>query len=128
MRILANAVIIMCLLFGISAHADETEEPGVIHTVVIWLKEPGNTEHRQQAISASKKLKEIPGVLDLRVGEVIAGERKVIDSSYDVALYLRFGNKEDLQNYLVHPIHKSLVKDDLGPIIERYKVYDFTDE
>lgn len=121
------AVFLALTSLGGFAH-DPPKPPGIVHVVVVWLKEPGNAEHRQQIIAGSKQLKEIPGVLDLRVGKVVPSEREVVDSSYDVAIYLRFANAEDLQAYLVHPIHKAAVKDVFVPIMDRYKVYDFTAE
>lgn len=102
--------------------------PGVVHVVLVWLKDAGNAEHRQQVISGSKQLADIPGVLDLRVGTVIPSDRDVVDASYDVALYLRFASEADLQAYLVHPTHKTTVKEVFVPIMDHYRVMDFRDE
>ncbi len=131
MRSILCALLVLVLSVVLTpAFADShaKSEPGVIHMVVVWLKEPGNAEHRQRVIAGSKKLKQIPGVLDLRVGKVVPSDREVVDSSYDIALYLRFANKADLQAYLVHPIHKNTVKEEFVPVLDHYKVFDFTDE
>lgn len=125
--ILLALLSVLAISSGSFAH-DPPQPPGVIHVVLVWLKEAGNSEHREQVIEGSKALKAIPGVLDLRVGAVIPSDREVVDSSYDVALYLRFKNQQDLQDYLVHPLHKSTVREVIGPVMDRYRVYDFRDE
>jgi len=130
-----NRWILAVLLFALSACGQQTQandsggtaEPGLVHVVLVWLKEPGNAEHRQQIIAGSKTLTDIPGVLDLRVGEVIAGERDVVEDSYDVGLYLRFASQADLQTYLTHPTHVTTVKQKFLPIMARYQVMDFQD-
>jgi len=108
--------------------AEPENPPGVIHTVLVWLKEPGNAEHRQQIIEGSKRLEEIPGILELRVGQVVESEREVVDDGFDVALYMRFASIEDMNAYLVHPEHVKTVKEVFVPIMDRYRVHDFTDE
>lgn len=118
----------MIFLMVPMAQAHKVEKPGVVHVVVGWLKEPGNTEHRERLIEVTRQLKEIPGVLDLKVGRVIPSDRPVVDSSYDIAIYLRFASVEDLQAYLVHPTHQRALKESYGPLMDRYRVYDFTDE
>ena len=98
---------------------------GLVHIILVWLKEPGNAEHRQQIIEGTHSLREIPGVLDLHVGEVISSDRPVVEDSYDVGIYLRFANAEDLQTYLTHPTHVNTVKAQFVPIMDRFQVMDF---
>lgn len=121
-------IILFLLLCWMPAQAESPAADGIVHVVIIWLKEPGNVEHREVIVSGTKKLRDIPGVLDLRVGQVVPSDREVVDSSYDVAIYLRFANKEDLNSYLVHPIHHNTVKEEFLPVIDRYKVFDFLDQ
>ena len=126
---LSRALLLLAVVCGAGlSQADPPGEPGVVHVVLVWLNEPGNAGHRQQIIDGSKKLTEIPGVQDLRVGRVVPSERDVVDSSYDVALYLRFDSQAALQAYLAHPIHKTVVKEQFLPVMDYYRVYDFTDE
>ncbi|MGB1580528.1 MAG: Dabb family protein [Nevskiales bacterium] len=123
--------ILLLLLLWLSPAAlahDPPKPPGVIHVVMVWLKEPGNPAHRQQIISGSKKLEAIPGVQEIRVGEVVESEREVVDDSFDVALYMRFASEEAMQTYLAHPDHVNAVKEYFLPIMDRYRVYDFRDE
>ena len=95
------------------------------HVVVVWLKEPGNTSHRQTILKASEVLRDIPGVLSLRSGTVIPSERTIVDSSFDVALIVSFADAAAMQAYLVHPTHVALVNETLKPLVAKIRVYDF---
>lgn len=129
MQSVFRVVLLVAVALGVGlSMADSQEEPGVMHVVLIWLKDAGNAEHRQQIIAGSKQLQSIPGVLDLRVGEVIPSERAVVDASYDVALSMRFASQHDLQNYLSHPTHQATVRQVFAPIMDRFRVFDFRDQ
>lgn len=106
-------------------HAHPLEPPYLMHVVLVWLKQPGHPEHRQQIVEASHKLSAIPGVRELRVGEVVISDRAVVEDSYDVALSLRFDDAEALASYLNHPLHIATVKTDMAPLMQRYQVFDF---
>ena len=97
----------------------------VHHVVVCWLNKSGNKESRQKIIEASRGFSSIPGVIDVRAGRIIQSERKIVDSSFDVAIYLSFENEQALQYYLTHPIHKNAVKELLEPLVKKILVYDF---
>lgn len=127
---LMRTLLIGALVVGLSACAGwgpsrPAAEPYLIHVVLVWLKQPGNLEHRQQIMAASESLREIPGVLDLRVGQVVHSDRPVVEDSYDVGLVLRFANAQDLQHYLSHPLHVNAVKQRFVPVMQRYQVMDF---
>jgi hypothetical protein len=100
----------------------------VNHLVFCWLKEPGNKVQRAQLIKASMDFKKIPGVLEVRAGEVIKSDRSIVDSTYDVAISLSFNNIEDLKSYLVHKDHVATVKSILKPLVEKVLVYDFMEK
>jgi hypothetical protein len=104
--------------------ANGTGDP-VEHVVVVWLKSPGNTEHRRRIIDESEVLRRIPGVIDLRVGEMIPSERSIVDSTFDVALIVSFIDRAALDTYLAHPVHVELVGKTLKPLVERIRVFDF---
>ena len=97
----------------------------LIHVVLIWLKEQGNTAHRQQIIQSSRVLGEIPGVREVRAGSVVSSDREVVRDDYDVGLMVRFDNVEDLQTYLEHPLHVNTVRTRMAPLMQRYEVIDF---
>jgi hypothetical protein len=107
-------------------------EPGhnaaVVHVVLVWLKEPGNPEHRQRIIDASRQFKTIPGVIDVSVGEVVTSNRPIVDDSFDVGLYLTFSSVEAMQTYLADDRHQRALREIFRPLSERYIVYDFLDD
>jgi hypothetical protein len=119
---------IICLLIGClampAARANGTAD-SVEHVVVVWLKSPGNSEHRQRIIAESEVLLDIPGVTGLRAGVMVPSERPIVDSSFDVAMIISFTDTAAMQAYLDHPVHVKLVKETLKPLVDRIRVYDF---
>jgi hypothetical protein len=97
----------------------------VHHVVICWLNEHGNKEAHQKLIEVSRGFSAIPGVIDVRAGRVIPSEREIVDSSFDVAIYLSFENEQKLFEYLNHPIHKKAVEKMLKPLVRKVVVYDF---
>ena len=117
----------MCLLLAgmaLPVQANGTDET-VEHVVVVWLKSPGNAEHRRRIITESEVLRGIPGVTGLRSGEVIPSDRSIVDSSFDVALIVSFADQAAMQAYLSHPVHVELVEQTLKPLVDKIRVYDF---
>ena len=98
------------------------------HIVFCWLKDSGNKVQRAQVIETSLKFKNIPGVLEVRAGEVVKSDRSIVDSSYDVAILLTFKNSEDLQKYIDHEEHRQAVKTILRPLTSKVLVYDFKEK
>ncbi len=122
------SIIILCVTLSActSTATTNVQENTVVHVVLIWLKESGNQEHIQQVIEVSRQLKEISDIQEMRVGKSIPSDRKIVDDSFDVGLYMVFDNLEDLEGYLVHPEHKKAVTDVLKPLSIKIQVYDFT--
>ena len=108
----------------VSNHQSEREQ-ALSHVVLCWLKEPGNTEHRNQIIEVSKTFTKIPGVLDVRVGKVIESNRSIVDDIFDVGILVVVLDAKRLQEYLDHPIHQNAKRDVLLPLVEKVLVYDF---
>ena len=100
----------------------------VVHVVLVWLKEPGNDDHAAEIIRATHGLGNIPGVRAVKAGRVMKSKRPIVDDSYDVGLYLEFDNLEDMEAYLVHPIHQEAVREVFKPLAARYLAYDFLHE
>jgi len=108
----------------------ETPNPmggNVHHVVICWLKDQGNQEDKNKLVEASKKLSEIPGVLSVKAGSVLPSQRKVADSSFDVAIIISFANSQAMNSYLTHPRHKKMVKEIVQPLTQKILVYDFVD-
>jgi hypothetical protein len=103
----------------------EARPSRVHHVVLCWLKDPGNTSQRRQIIDVSRTFREIPGVVDVRVGEAVESDRAIVDDSFDVAIFLSFPDRQSLNGYLVHPAHQEAKRAILLPIVSKIVVYDF---
>ncbi|QMU60445.1 MAG: hypothetical protein GKR92_01520 [Gammaproteobacteria bacterium] len=127
MRICMSMIALCMFLSACTSVTEQVDEEGaVVHIVLIWLKESGNQGHIQRIIETSSQLNEIPGILEMRVGKSISSERKIVDDSFDVALYMIFENHTSMQQYLVHPEHINAVKTVLKPLASKIRVHDFT--
>jgi len=128
MTTMSRFSLLLCLFLAFTltscANTPQTIKPAVLHIVVVWLKEPGNQNHRQQLLEASQQLTEIPGILSVQAGKVIGSDRAVVDSSFDIALVMRMRNREVLNSYVQHPLHHQLIEEVFKPLIEHYRVYD----
>ena len=117
-------IITLLALVGCSS-IEPAHDHALHHVVLCWLKEPGNARHRQQIIEVSKSFRKIPGVLEVRVGQVVPSAREIVDDSFDVAILIIVLDRKRLTEYLQHPIHQKAKKDDLIPLVDKIIVYDF---
>ncbi|MFC1497931.1 Dabb family protein [Verrucomicrobiota bacterium] len=117
-------IIFLIMLAGCSM-LRESDRGKVHHVVLCWLKDSGNVTQRSRIIEVSRSFKEIPGVLDVRAGEVLESDRKIVDDGFDVAITLSFSDTQSLNEYLAHPIHQKAKNEVLLPIIKKIVVYDF---
>jgi hypothetical protein len=95
------------------------------HVVVMWLKTPGDAAGRKALLGTATTLRDIPGVVDVVAGECLPSDRKVVDSTYDVALMLSFSTEKALREYAGHPSHQKLLNEVIKPNVDHYTVYDF---
>ena len=127
MKILNKYIAILLILGFISSagHTKEfiNEEP-VYHVVLIWLKTYRNEMRINKIISASKELKNIPGVLEVSTGKVLRSSRVIVDDTFDVSIIIKFASKEYLKDYLVHPIHIKIANEVIKPLANKITVYD----
>ena len=110
---------------GCVSYEKYDREKAIQHVVLCWLKEPENQLHRNQIIEVSKTFRNIPSVLEVRVGEVIESDRAIVDDSFDVAILVVVPDGKCLQDYLDHPLHQTAKKKVLLPLVEKVVVYDF---
>jgi len=111
----------MCGKKGGQAKAGQVE-----HVVLVWLKEPGNAAQRAKVVAAAKTFKDIPGVLSVSTGEVLASDRPIVDDSFDVGTIIRFKDKAAGDAYGPHPIHQKAVTETLKPLSAKILIYDYT--
>jgi hypothetical protein len=98
---------------------------GVTHTVIFWLKDPGNTAQRAKIIATSEGFRKIPGVLSVTAGPCLPSARPIVDSSFDVAVTLTFASQADMQRYADHPLHKAAADGVLKPLVKKVTVFDY---
>jgi len=122
-KLLQSVLFIGLLLATYMTHAKEDQR--VSHVVVVWLKEPGNAQMREQFINASRALETLPGVISRHVSAVIPSERPKVDDTFDVAVTVTFENAQALKKYMKSQKHKNLLKDQLKPLVNRVVVYNF---
>ena len=124
-----KAYLFVALLILVGGCATTAKEPVVSdpvkHVVFLWLKEPGNKEHRKKLVAATQTFRDIPGVVNVNAGEVIESEREIVDDSFDVGLTLTFATVDDMNAYLTHPLHKDALKSVLKPLVRKIVVYDY---
>ena len=125
-RTLGIALAVSMLHVSFTATADYGSK-GVVHTVFLWLKKPGDGQHRRQLLFATDRLRTIPGVLDIRYGEMIESDREIVDDSFDIGIYFYFSDVPAMKRYLVHPLHQAIVEQDIKPLVKRMVVHDFQD-
>jgi hypothetical protein len=121
---------VACLLFAaaaVTATGAARTEGAVFHVVLVWLKEPGNRDHREQIVRVSRTFADIDGVMEVRAGEPLTSDRNVVDDSFDVGIYLRFASAGAMRAYLADERHVAAVEEVLRPLTARYLVYDFVD-
>lgn len=125
---LVMPVVVAVLLWATGPGVASGTGSHVVHVVMVWLKEPGNANHRAQVIEATRSFSTIPGVEEIRVGEAIPSQRSTVDDSFDIGLYIIFSSKRALENYLAHPEHKKAQRLILRPLVEKAVIYDFLDD
>lgn len=124
MKHLLTGTLFIALLFS-SYFTYATEDQRVSHVVVVWLKEPGNAQMREQFIKASRALESLPGVVSRHVSTVIPSDRAKVDDTFDVAVTVTFENAAALKTYMQSKKHKNMLKDQLRPLVNRVVVYNF---
>lgn len=134
MRIAIGSMIAMVLLAGCQSNTASTAyhgelAPGTVsHVVVCWLNEPGNAEQRHRIIDRSKVFRSIPGVVSVSAGTPLRSTRPVVDSSFDVAIVIRFKDEAALRAYDTNPIHQQAVREVLKPLVKKLVIYDALDQ
>tara|TARA_B110000003_G_C16615600_1_gene521168 strand:- start:804 stop:1199 length:396 start_codon:yes stop_codon:yes gene_type:complete len=126
-KLLLFSLLLVVLFSGcFSDFQKEKEDPKILtHVVFCWLKEPGNSEQREQIIEMTESFNRIPTVLKARAGNPIMSERSIVDDSFDVGIIVEVRDEDGLKEYLDHPIHQKAKKEVLLPLIDRVLVYDF---
>ena len=117
----------LLLLASCSISIQMGKPPQLKHVVVAWLKDHGNAAQRRQLLDAGEKLKAIPGLKSLSMGECLPSPRPIVDSTYDVAFIMTFQDAAAMRKYLAHPLHEQAARELLKPLTKKIVVYDFVE-
>ncbi len=120
------------MTFSAYVRAESTvDSPKIHHLVVVWLKQTGDVALRQQYIEASKSLAALPGVLAYDVGTPALINRghanPALDESYDVAVSAVYESQQAYEAFLKDPEYIRVAQQVLRPLVDKYKVYDFSE-
>ena len=117
-------IVLLCLLASPVIAENKISKDPVYHVVLVWLKTYRNQERINKIIGATKELKNIPGVLEINAGKVLRSSRVIVDDTFDVGIIMKFASAEDLENYLIHPLHVKIANEVIKPLANRIVVYD----
>lgn len=125
-RSFARSVVALLALAACQAPGVPEPAAGQIeHIVLIWMKDPNDAVMKQRLIDTSRSLpRQIGGIVALSIGEALPSDREVVDDSFDLALVMRFVDRQALAAYGVHPVHQQAVAEVLMPAVARFVVHD----
>lgn len=116
------AALLLCLL---GAGCATTPDGGIEHAVFIWLKRPGHAEDRAALVRATAELRKSTGLIrSFRHGQAVPSDRPVVDDTFDLALLMRFADRDALLEFERHPDHKRAQREVLQPLARRVVIYD----
>ena len=86
----AVAFAIAAVLSGCVTATKPAKAGKLYHVGLVWLKEPGNAEHREKIIAAAHSFaREIPEVEFLSVGQTLPKRSELVDASFDLCFVMR---------------------------------------
>ena len=113
----------------VSNNANASEAPiknTFIHHVFFWLKEPDNSNAREQFEQGLNKLITVPQIQSHHLGTPVESPREVVDDSFTYSYMAFFKSKEDQEIYQTHPIHLRFIED-CQHLWKKVVVYDAMD-
>jgi len=130
-RLMLTALALFAAIFftGCATASKQATAGKFYHVGLVWLKEPGNAEHRQKIIAAAHSFaREIPQVEFLSVGQTVPKRNQLVDASFDICFVMRLEDKAALDRYGKHPVHQKAAQEVFLPLSQKLLFYDFTSE
>lgn len=125
----AIALVAAILFTGCAAVSKPAQAGKFYHVGLVWLKEPGNADHRKKIIAAANSFaREIPEVEFLSAGQTLSEASPWVDASFDVCFVMRLEDKAALDRYGKHPVHQKAAQEIFLPLSRKVLFYDFTSE
>ena len=125
----ASALAVIVFLSGCATAPKPARAGKLYHVGLVWLKEPGNAEHRQKIIAAAHSFaREIPEVQFLSVGRTLPKTSSWADASFDICFVMRLEDKAAMERYARNPVHQKAAEEVFLPLSQKILFYDFTSE
>ena len=125
----AIALALAAFLSGCATAPKPAKAGKLYHVGLVWLKEPGNAEHRQKIIEAAHSFaRGIPEVQFLSVGQTLPKVSSWHDNSFDVCIVMRLEDKAAMDRYAKNPAHQKAAQEVFLPLSQKILFYDFTSE
>ena len=125
----ASVLAVIAFLSGCATAPQPAKAGKLYHIGLVWLKEPGNTEHRQKIVEAAHSFaRKIPEVEFLSVGKTLPAVSSWHAASFDICFVMRLENKAALDRYAKNPVHEKAAKEVFLPLSQKILFYDFTSE
>jgi hypothetical protein len=131
LRVATIAVALVTAIFftGCATASRQATAGKFYHVGLVWLKEPGNAEHRQKIIAAAHSFaREIPEVQFLSVGQSPPATSSYVDGSFDLCFVMRLEDQAALDRYGKHPVHQQAAQEVFLPLAQKILFYDFISE
>src|ERR1043166_9090536 len=117
---IAVALAIAPFLSGCATAPQPAKAGKLYHVGLVWLKEPGNTEHRQKIVEAAHSFaREIPEVQFLSVGQTLPKTSSWVDASFDICFLMRLEDKAALDRYGKHRVHQKAAQEVFLPLSQK---------
>ncbi|WP_022949459.1 Dabb family protein [Methylohalobius crimeensis] len=117
-------LVLLCLSIGWwgTAWSGSLAKSGQLkHVVIVWLKQPDQVG---RFMALSKRLVDLPGVVDYSVGPARPGEEHADGEPFQVGVVVTLENRQALYDYMRHPKHLEVIEA-MQPLVDRITVYDF---
>ena len=126
---IAVALVAAIFFTGCATASKQATAGKFYHVGLVWLKEPGNAEHRQKIIAAAHSFaREIPEVQFLSVGRTLPKTSSWADASFDICFVMRLEDKAAMERYAKNPVHQRAAQEVFLPLSQKILFYDFTSE
>ena len=123
------AILTAAFVSGCATAPKPASSGKIYHIGLVWLKEPGNAEHRQKIVAAAHAFaREIPEVKFLSVGQTLPAASSYVDASFDVCVVMQFADKAAMERYNQHPVHQKAAHEAFLPLSQKILFYDFVSE
>lgn len=103
----------------------DASQKAITQTVIIWLK-PGTSDQVQRGIIDFhlNQITDIDGINSVHIGRPVGkSEHPLVDSTYSLAVNIKFNDLTAFRHWAPHPLHKAYLAR-YGKYIQIVKIYE----